>query len=63
MNKPTGTIIAEILFQLAAMVAIVIGLALATRTLPPQPPIRKQRPTIEVPNRIDTYASYFYSRK
>jgi hypothetical protein len=62
LNEPTGTIIAKILIQIAAMVAIVTGLALITRD-PVTHPIQKQKPPIEAHNRIDPYASYFFGRK
>ena len=62
MEKPTGTNIAKTLALLAVIVAGMTGLALIAKD-PAQQPVRKQKLTIEAPNRVDPYASYFYGRK
>jgi hypothetical protein len=62
LNEPIGTIIAKLLIQFAVMVAFVVGLAFAAKSVTP-PPVPEKKPTIGESHRVDPYASYFYSRK
>jgi hypothetical protein len=63
LNEPIKTDIAKLLIQFAAMVAFVVGLAFAAKSVTPPPPVQKEKPTIGASHRVDPYASYFYSRK